>query len=84
MENSNCQKEESKDNVLSLHFELKRLKSRLCEPDWFYNIGLGMRDPNKPQNLLIMGEHKIHNFDLQRMEFVSCLENDECFITDTR
>jgi hypothetical protein len=77
-------KEESKENGTSLTFELKRLKTRLCEPDWFYDIGRAMKDPNNPGNLLIMGERKIHNFNLDKMEFVSCLENDECFITDSR
>ena len=77
-------KEENKDNATSFVYELKRLKTRLCEPDWFYAIGAAMRDPHNSDNLLIMGERKIHNFDLKKMEFISCLENDECFITDTR
>ena len=64
--------------------ELKRLKTRLCEPDWFYTFGTGMRDPKNPDNFLIMGERKTHIFDLKKMEFVSSLENDECFMTETK
>ena len=77
-------KEESKENGISLAFEIKRLKTRLCEPDWFYSIGQAMKDPNNPENVLIMGERKIHNFSLIKMEFMSCYENDECFITNSR
>lgn len=77
-------KEEFKENGISLAFELQRLKTRLGEPDWFYAIGQAMKDPNNPGNVLIMGERKIHNFNLEKMEFVSCLENDECFITNSR
>ena len=77
-------KEESKENGISLAFEIKRLKTRLCEPDWFYSISQAMKDPNNPENVLIMGERKIHNFSLIKMEFVSCYENDECFITNSR
>lgn len=61
-------------------YELKRLKTRLCEPDWFYQIGTGMRDPVKHETLLIMGERKVHIFDMKKMEFISCLDDEECFL----
>ena len=57
-------KEEAKENSLRFDYELKRLKTRLCEPDWFYNINIGIRDPTNSEKLLIMGECKAHVFDL--------------------
>ena len=39
-----------------------------------------MRDPNNPETLLILGERKVHMFDMKKMEFVSCLEDEECFL----
>jgi hypothetical protein len=39
-----------------------------------------MRDPNNPETLLILGERKVHMFDMKKMEFVSCLDDEECFM----
>lgn len=62
-------KEEMKENGVRFEYELKRFKTRLCEPDWFYNINTGIRDPSNPNQLLIMAERKTHVFDLKTMEF---------------
>lgn len=39
-----------------------------------------MRDPNNKENLLIMGERKVHIFDMKKMEFISALDYEECFL----
>jgi hypothetical protein len=39
-----------------------------------------MRDPINQENLLIMGERKVHIFDLKKMEFISALDDEECFL----
>lgn len=39
-----------------------------------------MRDHNNPETLIILGERKVHMFDMKKMEFVSCLDDEECFL----
>ena len=72
------QEEEGKES----EFELRRLKTQLIEPDWFYHHGVGIRDPKDEGMLHILGERKVHVFDLKRFEFVKCLVPEETFKRD--
>ena len=59
--------------------KLHRLQTRLCEPDWFYLFGSGLRKTNDSNKILILGERKIHQLNFETMEFDNCFEHDECF-----
>jgi hypothetical protein len=70
---------EPKQEEKELQYELKRLKTQLAEPDWFGSVGTGLRDPDRPENLLILGQCKVHVLDLKRLEFTGCYDDEECF-----
>jgi N-acetylneuraminic acid mutarotase len=59
----------------TLH-ELNRLKTRLVKPDWFYNFDIGTKDGREEGMLHILGERKVHVFDLKRFEFTECIDFD--------
>jgi len=46
---------EPKQGEKEFQYELKRLNSKLWEPDWFCSVGTGMRDPERSENLFILG-----------------------------